>query len=131
MAWFHLIFGVLLLVVFTQTGAYMRADFPDKEAISQELRVLMRSRHIYILFSALIHMALGVYMRPSPSAWRKVVQLLGSAILVASSGLLVWAFIVETYTLHGFSDFSRNGIYLTLAGVILHLIGGLRRKHDR
>ena len=131
MAWFHLIFGVLLLVVFTQTGAYMRADFPDKEAISQELRVLMRSRHIYILFSAFIHMALGVYMRPSPSAWRKAVQLLGSAILVASSGLLVWAFIVETYTLHGFSDFSRNGIYLTLAGVILHLIGGLRRKHDR
>lgn len=51
----HLILGLLVFVAFTTTGSYMR-DFPDKGAISQELRLLMRSRHIYILFSALIHL---------------------------------------------------------------------------
>src|SRR5262249_11930247 len=55
----HLIFGLLLFVVFVITGRYMRLDFPDKDVISPDLRVLMRSRHIYILFSALIHLTLG------------------------------------------------------------------------
>ena len=127
MRWAHLIFGLILFIVFTQTGEYMRADFPDKEAISQELRLLMRSRHIYILFSALIHLVLGVYLVMNPKPWRKIVQYVGSLTLTAASVLLVWAFITETYTLQQFSDISRNGIYLSLAGAGLHLVGGMRR----
>jgi hypothetical protein len=126
--WFHLIFGLVLFVVFTQTGEYMRVDFPDKEAISQELRVLMRSRHIYILFSALIHLSLGVYLRMNARPWQKVLQYGGSLLLTAAGVVLVWAFITETYHFQGYSDFSRNGIYLSLAGVGMHLIGGIRRS---
>ncbi|MGB7069538.1 MAG: hypothetical protein WBD22_08590 [Pyrinomonadaceae bacterium] len=129
MAWFHLIFGIALFIVFTTTGSYMRADFPDKDAIPQELRLLMRSRHIYILFSALIHLALGVYLQLRPQFWRKVVQLGGSAVLTISSVILIWAFVVETYSLRHFSDLSRNGIYLSLLGIALHLIGGLVRQN--
>lgn len=128
MAWFHLIFGIAMFIVFVTTGRFMRVDFPDKEAIPQELRLLMRSRHIYILFSALIHLALGVYLQIRPQVWRKVLQFGGSAVLVISSGFLVWAFVVETYNLQHFSDLSRNGIYLSLAGIGLHLIGGLRSE---
>lgn len=120
-----------MFVVFLTTGQYMRADFPDKDAIPQELRLLMRSRHIYILFSALIHMALGIYLRLSPVRWRKAVQLVGSVVLFASSGLLIWAFVTETYSLRQFSEISRYGIYTSLAGVVLHVIGGIRQKHDR
>ncbi|MGB7209993.1 MAG: hypothetical protein WBD27_15140 [Pyrinomonadaceae bacterium] len=128
MKWFHLIFGILLFIVFTVTGRYMRVDFPDKDAIPQELRLLMRSRHIYILFSALIHLALGVYMQMRPQVWRKVLQFSGSTVLVVSSAFLVWAFVVEIYSLQHFSDLSRNGIYLSLAGIGLHLIGGINRR---
>jgi sterol desaturase/sphingolipid hydroxylase (fatty acid hydroxylase superfamily) len=128
MKWFHLIFGVVLFFVFTTTGDYMRVDFPDKEAISQELRVLMRSRHIYILFSALIHLVLGAYLSISPTRWRSAVQYLGSLMLTAASVLLVWAFITETYTVQGFSDYSRYGIYASLAGVVMHLVGGVSRR---
>jgi hypothetical protein len=124
MRWAHLIFGLLLFVVFTQTGQYMRVDFPDKEAISQELRLLMRSRHIYILFSALIHLALGVYLQPRTGTARKLLQHSGSVVLFASSVLLFWAFVVETYSFQQFSDVSRYGIYTSLAGVGLHLFGG-------
>lgn len=126
MAWFHLIFGIVLFFVFTTTGSYMRAYFPDKEAIPQELRILMRSRHIYILFSALLHIALGLNFRFSPAKWRKVFQVLGSLTLTISSGLLLWAFISETYSYQHFSEISRFGIYTSLAGIIFHLIGGLR-----
>lgn len=124
----HLAFGLGLFIVFTVTGSYMRADFPDKDAIPQELRLLMRSRHIYILFSALIHMALGVYFSLLRRLWQRALQTGGSITLFVSSTLLVWAWYAETYQTHQFSDLSRNGIYLSLAGVGLHLLGGIGRR---
>lgn len=128
MKWFHLILGLSVFAVFVTTGKFMRIDFPDKEIIPQELRLLMRSRHIYILFSALIHLALGVYLQMRPQVWRRIVQFGGSAVLVFSSVLLVWAFVVETYQTQHFSDLSRNGIYASLWGIGLHLIGGVTVK---
>jgi len=127
MKWVHLIFGAALFVVFVTTGKFMRIDFPDKEAIPQELRLLMRSRHIYILFSALTHLSLGIYLQIRPELGRKILQYAGSLTLIASSVFLVWAFVTETYSLQHFSDISRNGIYMALAGVGLHLLGGIRR----
>ena len=128
MRWIHLIFGLLLFVVFTQTGSYMRADFPDKEAIPQELRLLMRSRHIYILFSALIHLVLGAYFHTRAQVPARILQYSGSVLLTTASALLVWAFITETYWLHHFSDISRYGIYLSLAGVGLHALSAIDRR---
>lgn len=72
MSRFHLVFGILVFIAFAMTGGYMRADFPDKDIIPQELRLLMRSRHIYILFSSLIHLSLGVYLTISHVKWRSV-----------------------------------------------------------
>jgi hypothetical protein len=125
MAYLHLILGIILFIVFVTTGRFMRWDFPDKEIIPPELRILMRSRHIYILFSALIHLALGVYLQISPKGWRKWLQIFGSGLLILASALLIWGFISETYYLKTFSALSRNGIYLSLAGIAFHLIGGL------
>jgi len=132
MSYVHLIFGLLLFVVFTITGRYMRADFPDKGEIDQAFRILMRSRHIYILISSLIHIGLGAYLQIRPQAWRKALQYTGSALLFLSSVLLVRAFVVETYELHGFSNISRYGLYASLAGIILHFFGGaLPRERTR
>lgn len=125
MKWVHLTIGVAVFVIFTTTGSYMRVDFPDKDIIPQDLRLLMRSRHIYILFSALIHLSLGVYMTLNPRIWQRVLQIGGSVALTAASGLLTHAWYVETYKLAHFSDLSREGIYLSLLAIGLHLIGGI------
>jgi len=122
MGWVHLFFGLALFVVFAITGSYMRADFPDKDLITPELRLLMRSRHIYILFSALMHILLGIYFRPDPRGLLRTIQYLGSAVLIVASVVLVWAFVAETYAYAAFSDLSRNGIYLSLGGVAIHFI---------
>lgn len=114
-----------MFVVFLTTGQFMRANFPDKDIIPQELRLLMRSRHIYILYCAFLHILLGVYLQVRPIGWRKLVQYAGSAVLIIAGVLLVWAFIAETYTYAHFSEISRFGIYTSLAGVALHLIGGI------
>lgn len=128
MSYVHLIFGLLLFVLFTITGREMRVDFPDKESMDQAFRVLMRSRHIYILFSALIHMSLGTYLQIRPKTWQRALQFAGSAVLFATSLLLVWAFYAETYEIHGFSNFSRFGVIGSLVGVGLHLLGGVYRR---
>ncbi len=71
-------------------------------------------------------------MQIRSQVWRLALQYTGSGILVLSSALLVWGFIVETYQLQHFSDISRYGIYASLAGVGLHLIGGLKmQRHEQ
>jgi hypothetical protein len=110
----------------------MRADFPDKTEIDQTLRILMRSRHIYILLSSLMHIGIGIYVQMRPQKVRKMLQIAGSAVLVAASILLVYAFVVETYQIRGYSSYSRWGLYLSLGGVGFHLLGGLElyRRED-
>ena len=124
MSWAHLIFGFAMFIVFAVTGKFMRVDFPDKDLISPDLRLLMRSRHIYILFNSLIHLTLGVYLTIRPAKWRKSLQYFGSFLLTLSAALLLWAFITETYQLQTFSEISRFGIYTSLAGIGFHVIGG-------
>ncbi len=126
LARFHLIFGILLFAAFLVTGQFMRRDFPDKSVIDQEFRILMRSRHIYILLASLSHVLLGVYFQTSAAALKRLVQYAGSVLLTAGGVLLLYAFVFETYSNHGYSQFSRNGLYIVLAGTIFHLIGGLR-----
>jgi len=126
MSYLHLIFGILLFIIFLATGEFMRADFPDKDIIPQDLRLLMRSRHIYILLSSLIHICLGVYLRIHAKTWRKFLQVFASVLLILGSILFVWAFIYETYNLQKFSEISRFALYATLAGTIFHLFGGFR-----
>lgn len=131
MSYLHLIIGTIGFIIFVTTGRFMRWDFPDKEIIPPELRILMRSRHIYILFSALLHLLVGVYLQISSQIWRKILQLFGSTLLILASGFLLWGFIHETYYAKTFSDLSRWGIYLSLAGVGFHLIGGFLSKNER
>ena len=128
MSYLHLFFGIVVFIVFLVTGKFMRVDFPDKEIIPQDFRLLMRSRHIYILFSGFIHLLLGVYLQIEKRVWRKTMQLFGSTFLIAGSVFLIWAFIYETYTTKTFSEASRWGIYLSLGGMILHLVGGIKVK---
>jgi uncharacterized membrane protein len=122
MKWFHLAVGIVLFIAFCVTGRMMRLDFPDKDVIPPDLRILMRSRHIYILFNAMIFLVLGVYFRFSRRLWQRVIQIIGSVTILVAAAHLFWGWYLESYELGHFSDVSRWGIYLSLAGVGFHLI---------
>jgi hypothetical protein len=124
----HIIIGIVVFIIFAVTGLYMFGDFPDKGAISPELRLLMRSRHIYILFSALLHLLAGAYLRLHPQRWRKTLQLTGSFLMALGSIFLILAFVVETYYLQHFSNLSRNGIVASAVGVGFHAIARILLK---
>lgn len=126
MAKLHLIFGIVVFIVFLVTGRLMRADFPDKDAIPQEFRLLMRSRHIYILLASLVHIVLGVYLEIRRETLQKYVQIFASVLLFTGTILLIYAFFYETYATKHFSEVSRFGLYTSLAGTIFHLFGGFQ-----
>ena len=78
----HLIFGVLVVLVFLLTGQYM--DFQDpkvRELTDEGTRMMFRSRHIYLLLAGLINLGVGVYFTYHRTAWRKSLQVVGSALI--------------------------------------------------
>ena len=85
-------------------------------------RALFRAGHIYILFSSLIHLVLGSYLNISTKPLKRMTQGMGSLLLVAATILIIFSFFYELPTNQIERGYSRYGIYLTLAGVLLHAI---------
>jgi hypothetical protein len=127
----HLYTGCLSILIFVLTGLYLRLHPLPDTAPYNAAHLLRRSRHIYILASALLHLMLGLYLTPQPAGWRRLLQTIGSAVLILSTGLLVLAFILEPR--EGFQPEmwrSRYGLITLLLGCVAHVLsaGQPRRK---
>lgn len=57
----HFIFGLLVFIVFLLTGQYMDKVHNHLDGIEDGVRLLYRTRHIFILMASLIHIVLGLY----------------------------------------------------------------------
>jgi hypothetical protein len=126
---FHLYTGWLALLIFVLTGLYLRLHSLPETAAYNAAHLLRRSRHIYILAAALIHLMLGLYLTPHPTGWRRHLQTLGSALLAVAAALLVMAFVVETR--QGFQplmQLSRTGLITLLLGCAAHILSALRAR---
>src|SRR5215470_13079119 len=91
----HLIVGLIALVIFPLTGAYMRFYLADEFAANDRFRFSMRANHIYILLSSLIHISLGSYLRVSAKQRRANLQTAASLLLLISTTLVIAAFFAE------------------------------------
>jgi hypothetical protein len=113
----HLITGLILLVIFPLTGAYLRARTPYLTAADDRWRFSMRGNHIYILLFGLLHLLLGVYFRLGYRGWVKRMQTVGSALLIQSSAMVVAAFFFEP----------KDGLErpITLIAMVMALVGAL------
>ena len=124
---FHLSFGLLMFVVFLLTGQYMDRYHNHLEGMEDGLRMLMRSRHIYILLAGLLNLGLGAYYARRRERVRRALRLSGSALVVVASALLVAAFFYEPGLEKLHTPLSRQGLYTILAGTFLHVLSGLGR----
>jgi hypothetical protein len=123
-----LIVGILAVIAFLITGQLMHHHEPQMMALSTEARLMLRSRHIYILGGALVNLMLGVYAQPR-HGWRGVVQDLGTVLLVVSPALLVAAFVIEPGPgFHQEMLWSSIGLYTLFGGAMLHLMTIARMK---
>ena len=118
----HIAVGAIGLLAFAVTGQYMAivlrglADMPDGP------RMLYRSAHLYLMWSALLNLFVGVYFAAAASKGARTVQAIASGMLLAGPVLILVGFFVESPA----NDFDRlySGIanYLALGGALLHLV---------
>ena len=127
---FHLVLGLMTLLVFVLTGAYMRFVAHPSQ-LADRPHLMFVSRHIYILANALVQLALGAYVVPFATRVGRNVQWIGSSLIAASSVLLVTAFILEPMAGHPRTLVSSFGIYTLFAGTILHFVIALRADARR
>jgi membrane protein implicated in regulation of membrane protease activity len=92
----HLLVGLLALIIFLLTGAYMRWRLMPLMEASDRLRFSLRGNHVYILWSALLNLIAGAYLRVAPSGWRAKLQLTGSLLIMLSSAIVIIAFFHES-----------------------------------
>ena len=126
---FHVVFGLLVVVAFVLTGQYMDRLHEHLRGMADGQRMLYRSRHIYILLAGLLNLGLGTYLELRPARWRRALQALGSALVVASTCMLVAAFFREPPLADlQHTPLSYYGLHAILAGTLLHLLGGVSLK---
>ncbi|HVF86372.1 MAG TPA: hypothetical protein VM866_02230 [Pyrinomonadaceae bacterium] len=126
----HLIFGVVIVIVFLLTGQYMDKYLNHMAGAPDGLRMLYRTRHIFILMAGLLNLGMGAYVILHQQFWRRIFQLIGSGLIVVASLLFIAAFFYEPKLADLHTPLSHWGTYLIMAGTLLHLFGGVGRVED-
>jgi hypothetical protein len=122
----HFIFGLVLVLVFLLTGQYM--EYVHNRTLPDGMRVLYRSRHIYLLLNALINITLGLYVQYAPAGWRRSLQLVGSVLILIAPAFLLAGFFYEPPRGAAHTIIAPYGIFATAIGVLLHLVSATRRR---
>lgn len=126
----HLIFGIFVLIAFLLTGQYMDKYYNHMVGVPDGIRLLYRTRHIFILLSGLINLGIAAYFTYRLELRHRVVQLLGSVLILVASLLFIAAFFYEPTLSNLYTPLSHWGTYTILAGIVFHLLSGIGQKSD-
>jgi hypothetical protein len=119
----HLIIGVLGVIAFLLTGQVMKHHQPSMVALSAEVRMMYVSRHIYLLGASLVNVVLGLYLKVHPQHWRRILQGIGSLLILLAPISLLMAFLSEPVLgIAGRSWRSYFGLLGLFAGVMAHIV---------
>ncbi|MGY2492357.1 hypothetical protein [Cupriavidus sp. CP313] len=118
----HMVVGLIALVAFLCTGLYMHFSLVHLRGISDVLRLMYRSAHIYLLLVSLLNLMLGCYLTPIERGGARYFQLLGSVAILLAPAFVGVSFGTEST----FEDLVRPiialGIYLAFGGALVHVI---------
>lgn len=118
----HQGWGLVCLVGFLLTGQYLRRHAPPMADLDPQVRLLLRSRHLYILLAALINLAIGAYFQSAVPGWRRILQCVGSLLLVAGPVAMAIAFFAEADRGNPLGKMALVGASLLLAGTLAHVV---------
>lgn len=123
----HVIIGLSVVVAFLFTGQYMEFHNPKVRELNDGMRMMFRSRHIYILLAGLINLGVGAYFTNRIGRWRRRLQIAGSFLIIIAPFLLLAAFFREPQYdgLQGF--LTLPAIFATFIGTFFHLVSGARQ----
>jgi hypothetical protein len=107
----HVLMGLLAVVLFLATGIYMRTQ--QTFVLPDGVRLLYRSRHIYLLLSAMLNLLVGILYRAGVSG--KAIRAVGSILVLIAPPSLFAAFFADT----PHALLTHIGIYSIAAGSVL------------
>jgi hypothetical protein len=128
---FHLIFGLIVLVVFLLTGQYMDRFHEHLRHTADGPRMLYRTRHIFILMSGLLHLGIGSYFGYRVQTWRRALQILGSALITIAPILFTIGFFYEPYLQGLHAPLSKIGVIIMAVGALLHVVSGAKEDNPQ
>ena len=118
----HRVIGIITVLAFLGTGAYMRKYLPEASISTHLLRMLYRSAHVYLLLSGLINIALGSYLIPARSSGIRTIQGIGSALIMLAPSLILIAFFYENAQHRLDRPMVVGSMVSLLGGTLLHLL---------
>jgi hypothetical protein len=123
----HKVVGLSVIVAFLLTGQFLDHHNPRMTELDDGTRMMFRSRHIYILLAGLLNLGIGIYFSYGPTRRRKVIQVIGSCLIVVAPFLLIGAFFYEP-TLEGLQGtLTLPAMIALLTGTLLHFVSGVRQ----
>jgi hypothetical protein len=125
----YLFLGIGGFIFFAWTGRYLRFSYPDKDDLDMGFRVMLRSRHIFLLHFSLLEIGIGVYIRQSAKRVFLIIQSLATVLLITAHALFVYGFFYETAveTIPA-TPVIHQAAYLAVAGIVLHLLTVFEKK---
>jgi hypothetical protein len=95
--------------------------------VEDGVRMLYRTRHIFILLTGLLNLGIGAYFNYRQEMWRRILQVSGSALITLASFLFIIAFFYEPTLAGLYTPLSHWGTYTIFAGTFCHLLSGARQ----
>lgn len=118
-------------MAFVLTGQYMDHVHSHLRGMADGPRLMFRSAHIYLLFAALLNIALGSYMNPLRERVLKALQVIGSVMVLFLPAMFLVSFFAESQNGTLYRPFARAAIYLSLLGITAHFIASLPYRESK
>jgi hypothetical protein len=125
---FHVVFGLVVLIVFLLTGQYMDRVHQHLMYMADGPRLLYRTRHIFILMAGLLQLGIGTYFSSRPTTTRRALQITGSILITVATVLFTIAFFYEPRLEDLHTPLSLAGTIMIAVGTLLHLFSGVRQR---
>lgn len=91
----HFVIGLVFLILFLLSGVYMSQNFPELYSGREEIRMMYRATHIYILMSALLNLITGSYLLNLKNPNFVKIRVVASGLIYITPVLFSIAYIYE------------------------------------
>jgi hypothetical protein len=118
----HFSVGLASLAAFLATGLYMFYNHKQLHGLDTSTRLLFRSSHIYLLFTALLNLTVATTSFPPLSGWRTWLSRVGSALLLSTPVLCIVAFFREPWLTGLARPYVLLAVVGSLVGVVCHVV---------
>jgi hypothetical protein len=115
----HWAVGTLGVLAFLASGLQMHFEYGHLRGFDRATRLSFRSIHIYLLFAALVNVAIAPSIRSSTGRASRTMALIGSLLVLAGPPCLGVAFIKEPLDVSLDRDVTRAGVIICAVGVML------------